>query len=98
MFQTVTNFLFSRPSIDLESKKSNSNNNLKSFKSFNDLSDLKKKKGEPKVSNDCCSPGRPFSCDLPFIVSDEYNMFCPPPEFSQNKKEMIKVKIKSAIY
>lgn len=81
MFQSVTNFIFSTPSDRLENIKTSKN--LKSFKSFNDLSDFKKE-GE---FNQSCSPERPFSCDMPLVVSDEFNMFFPLPEFSQEKKE-----------
>lgn len=81
MFQNVTNFIFSTPLDGVENMKTSKN--LKSFKSFNDLSDFKKK-GE---FNKFCSPERPFSCDMPIIVSDEFDMFCPLPDFSQEKKE-----------
>lgn len=85
MFQTFTNFLFSRPSDEFENKKSD-NNNLKSFKSFNDLSDFQKK-SKPNSSNECCFPDRSLSCNLPIVVSDEFNMFCSLPDFSPEKKE-----------
>ena len=96
MFQTVTNFLFSRSSGGFENKKSD-NNNLKSFKSFDDFSDLKKK-GETQSSKDCRFSDRSsFSCDLPFVVSDDFdmgkfNMVYPLPNFSQDKKEFKDVK------
>ena len=85
MIQTFTNFLFSRPSDEFENKKSD-NNNLKSFKSFNDLSDFQKK-SKPNSSNECCFPDRSLSCNLPIVVSDEFDMFCSLSDFSPEKKK-----------
>ena len=85
MFSTVTNFLFSNPSGGFENIKTD-NNHLKSFKSFNDFSDFQKK-SKPNLSNDCCFPDRSLSCNLPIVVSDEYDMFCPLPDFSPEKKK-----------
>lgn len=86
MFQTVTNFMFPK-SLKASKYQETDKNNLKSFKSLNDLSDFQKNK-EPKSSDNLNSQVRPFSCDLPFIVSDQYDMYdtnIQPTEFFSKK-------------